>query len=165
VTVEHEQPLRIHSLGRVEIGDDVEIGAGTTIDRATLQTTRIGRGTKIDNQVQIGHNVTIGECCLIAGMAGIAGSVTIGDRVIVGGGAGIADHLKIGSDVTIAGGSGVGTGVADGMTVSGYPAMRHDRTAEIWLHLGRQKALHQRIERLQSRLEALENAAKAAKGG
>jgi UDP-3-O-[3-hydroxymyristoyl] glucosamine N-acyltransferase len=162
---DHETPLRIHSVGRVVIGDDVEIGAGTTIDRATVQDTRIGKGTKIDNLVQIGHNVTIGECCLIAGMAGIAGSVTLGDRVMVGGQAGIADHVTVGSDATVAAGSGVGSNVSAGTVVSGYPAMRHDRTAQYFLYLARQKALHEKVEGLQTRLEALENAAKAKTQG
>jgi UDP-3-O-[3-hydroxymyristoyl] glucosamine N-acyltransferase len=161
----HSTPLRIHSLGRIVIEDDVEIGAGTTIDRATLQTTRIGKGTKIDNLVQIGHNVTIGDCCLIAGMVGIAGSTTIGDRVMVGGGVGISDHISIGSDAMVAAGSGVGTNVPGGSVVSGYPAMRHDRSVENFMYLGRQKALHQKVEGLKSRLEALENAGKATKQG
>ena len=78
--------MRIHSLGSVAIGDDVEIGASTTIDRATLETTRIGHGTKIDNHVHIGHNVSIGETCVICGMVGISGSVIIGNRVRLGGG-------------------------------------------------------------------------------
>ena len=92
---------RIHSLGNVEIGDDVEIGAGTTIDRSTLETTRIGRGTKIDNLVHIGHNVVIGESCILAGMVGISGSVTIGNRVRIAGRAGISDHVRIGEEAVI----------------------------------------------------------------
>src|SRR5262249_3185698 len=91
--------VRIASLGGVVIGDDVEIGASSCIDQGTIQPTRIGNGTKIDNHVQIGHNVTIGENCLICGRVGIAGSVTIGDRVVLGGAVGIADHLRIGDDV------------------------------------------------------------------
>jgi len=151
-------PQRVHSLGRVMIGDDVEIGAGTTIDRATLAATRIGNGTKIDNLVQVGHNVTIGEHCLICGMVGISGSVRIGDRVQVGGGAGIADHVHIGSDVLIAAGSGVGSNVAPGLVVSGYPARKHDRTLEAHVYLGRQKALHTKVGDLQGRIEHLEKA-------
>ena len=153
-------PLRLHSLGTVVVEDDVEIGAGTTIDRATMTATRIGRGTKIDNLVQIGHNVTIGEDCLICGMSGISGSVKIGDRVLIGGGAGIADHVTIGSDASVAAGSGVGSNVPPGTRVSGYPAMRHERTAEHVVYLGRQKALHARVADLQSRLELLEKALK-----
>ena len=98
---------RVHSLGSVEIADEVEIGACTTIDRSTIETTRIGRATKIDNHVHIGHNVTIGESCMICGMVGISGSVSIGDRVRLGGGVGIGDHVKIGDQAVVAAGSGV----------------------------------------------------------
>jgi UDP-3-O-[3-hydroxymyristoyl] glucosamine N-acyltransferase len=149
-------PQRIHSLGKVIIEDDVEIGAGTTIDRATMSVTRIGRGTKIDNLVQIAHNVTIGQGCLICAMAGISGSVKIGDRVLLGGRAGIADHVTIGSDAAVAAGSGVGTNVPAGTQVSGYPAVKHERSLENFLYLGRQKALHARVAALQGRVEALE---------
>src|SRR3974390_1498207 len=85
--------MRVHSLGSVVIGDDVEIGACTTIDRATIEVTRIGRGTKIDNHVHIGHNVAIGESCIICGMGGISGSVTLGDRVRLWGGGGSGDPV------------------------------------------------------------------------
>ena len=112
------------------IGDDVEIGAGTSIDRATLEATRIGNGTKIDNHVHIGHNVTIGESCLICGKVGISGSATIGDRVRIGGGVGISDHVAIGTEAIVAAGSGVGANVPERTFVSGYPAMRHERTME-----------------------------------
>ncbi|HSF96360.1 MAG TPA: UDP-3-O-(3-hydroxymyristoyl)glucosamine N-acyltransferase [Thermohalobaculum sp.] len=118
---------RIASLGAVEIGDDVEIGACTAIDRGTVADTRIGSGTKIDNLVQVGHNVRIGEACLICGQAGIAGSTTIGDRVILGGRSAVADHLRIGSDCVVAGGSLIGTHVPPGTVMMGtIPALRHD---------------------------------------
>ncbi len=149
-------PTRIHSVGRIVVEDDVEIGAGTTIDRATLRETRIGRGTKIDNMVHIGHNVTIGESCLICGMVGISGSVRIGDRVMIGGGVGVADHLTIGSDSAVAAGSGVGTNVAPGTVVSGYPAMPHERSLRNFMLQGRLPALNNKVTDLQSRIEALE---------
>ncbi len=152
--------MRVHSLGNVIIGDDVEIGAATTIDRSTLEATRIGKGTKIDNHVHIGHNVTIGEYCLIAGMVGISGSVVIGDRVRFGGGAGIADHVTIGTEAIVGAGSGVATNVPDGLFVSGYPALPHQRTLEHLQFLGRQKLLHGKIDLIQSRIEALEQATK-----
>jgi UDP-3-O-[3-hydroxymyristoyl] glucosamine N-acyltransferase len=148
--------MRVHSLGGVVIGDDVEIGAATTIDRSTLQATRIGRGTKIDNHVHVGHNVVIGDGCIICGMVGISGSVRIGDRVRIGGGVGIADHVRIGTEAVIAAGSGVGTNVPDGLTVSGYPAMSHERSLEFFRYLGRQKALHKKLDHLQARIEELE---------
>ena len=112
---------RIHSLGNVEIGDDVEIGAGTTIDRSTLETTRIGRGTKIDNLVHIGHNVVIGESCILAGMVGVSGSVTIGNRVRIAGRAGISDHVRIGEEAVIGPGSGVPTNVEARRLRAGLP--------------------------------------------
>jgi UDP-3-O-[3-hydroxymyristoyl] glucosamine N-acyltransferase len=149
------KPLRIHSLGNVTVGDDVEIGANTTIDRATLETTRIGDGTKIDNQVQIGHNVRIGESCLVCGKVGIAGSVEIGDRVLLGGGVGIADHIKIGSDAIVAAGSGVGTSIAAGAKVSGYPAMPHERSVETFMFLSRHKRVLRDLDEVKARLAAI----------
>ena len=126
---------RVHSLGNVEIGDDVEIGACTTIDRATLECTRIGRGSKIDDHVHIGHNVTIGESCILCGMVGISGSVIIGDRVRLGGGVGIGDHVRIGDQAVVAAGSGVATDVPADAFVSGYPALPHERSLEQQLYL------------------------------
>ena len=151
---------RVHSLGNVEIGDDVEIGACTTIDRATLESTRIGRGTKIDDHVHIGHNVVIGESCILCGMVGISGSVILGDRVRLGGGVGIGDHVRIGDQAVVAAGSGVGTNVPAGAFVSGYPALPHQRTIEQQLYLGRQKRLHDKVASLASRLDALEGSIK-----
>ena len=147
---------RVHSLGHVVIGDDVEIGACTTIDRATLEATQIGRGTKIDDHVHIGHNVIIGESCILCGMVGVSGSVVIGNRVRIGGGVGIADHTRIGDHAVIAAGSGVATNVAAGTFVSGYPAIPHQRSIEQQLYLGRQRRLHDRVGAMASRLEELE---------
>jgi UDP-3-O-[3-hydroxymyristoyl] glucosamine N-acyltransferase len=147
---------RVHSLGNVEIGDDVEIGACTTIDRATLESTRIGHGSKIDDHVHIGHNVTIGESCILCGMVGISGSVVLGDRVRLGGGVGIGDHVRIGDQAVIAAGSGVATDVPPNAFFSGYPAQPHQRSVEQHLYLRRQRRLHDRVEALASRLDALE---------
>jgi UDP-3-O-[3-hydroxymyristoyl] glucosamine N-acyltransferase len=148
---------RIHSLGNVVIGDDVEIGACTTIDRATLESTRIGRGSKIDDHVHIGHNVTIGESCILCGMVGISGSVVMGDRVRIGGGVGVGDHVRIGDQAVVAAGSGVATDVAPGAFVSGYPAQLHARTIEQLLYLGRQKRLHDKVDTMASRLDELDS--------
>ena len=150
---------RVHSLGNVVIGDDVEIGACSTIDRATLESTRIGNGTKIDDHVHIGHNVTIGESCILCGMVGISGSVVLGDRVRLGGGAGIGDHVRIGDQAVVAAGSGVGSDVAPGAFVSGYPALPHARSVEQHLYLGRQKRLHDKVAAMASRLDELERIA------
>src|SRR5215472_7309284 len=151
---------RVHSLGNVVIGDDVEIGACTTIDRATLESTRIGGGTKIDDHVHIGHNVTIGESCILCGMVGLSGSVRLGDRVRLGGGVGIGDHVRIGDQAVVAAGSGVGSNVPAGAFVSGYPALPHQRSVEQQLYLGRQRRLHDRVAAMASRLDALEAALK-----
>ncbi len=151
---------RVHSLGNVEIGDDVEIGACTTIDRATLESTRIGRGSKIDDHVHIGHNVTIGESCILCGMVGISGSVILGDRVRLGGGVGIGDHVRIGDQAVVAAGSGVATDVPANAFFSGYPAQPHERSVEQHLYVRRAKRLHDKVEQMASRLDALEQAVK-----
>ena len=114
--------LKVPQIGRVVVQDDVEIGANTTIDRGGLKDTIIGEGTKIDNLVQIGHNVVVGRHCLIVGMVGISGSAELGDFVVVGGQAGIVGHIKIGAGAQIAGGSGVTHDLAAGGRYGGAPA-------------------------------------------
>ena len=114
---------KIPQVGIVRIEDDVEIGAGTTIDRAALGETVIGEGTKIDNLVQIGHNVKIGRHCLLVSQVGIAGSTELGDSVVVAGQSGFAGHLKIGNRVQVAAKSAVLDDVADDMKVMGSPAI------------------------------------------
>ena len=114
---------KIPQVGIVRIEDDVEIGAGTTIDRAALGETVIGEGTKIDNLVQIGHNVRVGKGCLLVAQVGIAGSTTLGDAVQVGGQSGFAGHLKIGNRVRVYSKSAVFDDVPDGVWVRGIPAV------------------------------------------
>ena len=114
--------IKIPHVGNVDIGDDVEIGANSTIDRGKFGPTRIGSGTKIDNLVQIGHNCTIGRACIICGCAGIGGSVVLGDGVMVGCGVGIRDNLKIGPGTQIAAMSGVMGDVPAGEIWFGFPA-------------------------------------------
>lgn len=118
---------KIPQIGRAIIQDGVEIGANTTIDRGSLWDTVIGEGTKIDNLVQIGHNVVIGRHCLIAGQVGISGSVTVGDYVMIGGGAGVRDHVKIGDGARITGLAAVHTDIPKGETWGGYPAIPVDK--------------------------------------
>ncbi|MEA2906596.1 MAG: UDP-3-O-[3-hydroxymyristoyl] glucosamine N-acyltransferase [Alphaproteobacteria bacterium] len=112
---------KVPQVGRVIIQDDVEIGANTTIDRGAIRDTVIGEGTKIDNLVQIAHNVTIGRHCLLAGQVGISGSTTVEDGVIMGGQAGIADHLTVGAGAMLAAKTGLMTGVPAGERWAGAP--------------------------------------------
>lgn len=112
-------------VGKVIIQDDVEIGANVCIDRATLGATVIGEGSKIDNLVQIGHNVQIGKRCLLVSQVGISGSSQLGDDVTLAGQTGVAGHLKIGHRVIAAGKSGITRDIPDGLKVSGFPAQDH----------------------------------------
>ena len=113
---------RYPHIGIVLIGDNCEIGCGSTIDRGSMSNTVIGKNTYLDNQIHIAHNVKIGENSIIAGQVGIAGSSSIGNNVRIGGQAGISGHLRIGNNVEIGGGSGVIKDVADNTKVMGYPA-------------------------------------------
>jgi UDP-3-O-[3-hydroxymyristoyl] glucosamine N-acyltransferase len=122
--------LKVPHLGHVVLGDDVEIGANSCVDRGKFGATTIGMGTKIDNLVQIGHNCKIGRCVVISGLAGIAGSTTVGDGAMIGGGAGIADHLTLGSRVQVAARSAVMNDIPDGETWAGYPAKERRRAMQ-----------------------------------
>ena len=132
---------RIHSLGGVAIGDDVEIGANSCVDAGTIRATSVGTGTKIDSLVQVGHNVIVGAHCLLCAQAGVAGSTVIGDRVVVGGKAGVADNLRVGDDVVLGGGTIVLSNVPAGRVMMGYPATK------MQTHLESYKALR-RLPRL-----------------
>lgn len=115
--------VKIPHVGTVIVEHDAEIGAGTCVDRAKLGVTRIGAGTKVDNLVQIGHNVVIGRACVVCGRAGIAGSVEIGDGVMIGGAAGIGDNLTIGAGASVAAFSAVKDDIPAGDSVVGVPAI------------------------------------------
>ncbi|HAT39348.1 UDP-3-O-(3-hydroxymyristoyl)glucosamine N-acyltransferase [Polynucleobacter necessarius] len=119
--------VKIPQTGRVVIGNDVEIGASTTIDRGAMSDTVIGSGTKIDNQVQIAHNVVVGNCCVIAGCAAISGSTKIGNFCIIGGAANFAGHLNIADRTTVSGTTSIGRSVTEpGQRFTGvYPSMPH----------------------------------------
>ncbi len=122
---------RIHSLGSVTIGDDVEIGANCAIDRGTIRDTRIGSGSKFDNLVHVGHNAEIGRDCLICGQVGIAGSARIGDRVVLAGQCGVNDNIFVGDDVIAGGASKIFTNVPAGRVILGYPAVRMETHIEM----------------------------------
>lgn len=151
---------KIPQIGRVVVEDEVEIGAGTTIDRAALGETRIGRGTKIDNLVQIGHNVHIGQDSVIVAQVGIAGSTTVGRNVVLAGQVGVAGHLKIGDNCRVGAKSGVGKSLDSDKDYGGIPAMEHMRflryvsVAPRLPDMFRQlKALEKEVARLRDQLE------------
>lgn len=139
--VQAQSWTRIHSLGAVEIGDDVEVGANTTVDRGTIRSTRIGDGTKIDNQVMIGHNVEIGRDCLLCGLVGIAGSTRIGNNVVLAGKTGVSDNIFIGDNVITGGGTIVLANIPAGRVMLGYPAMKMETTMEVFKGFRRLKRL------------------------
>ncbi len=119
-------------IGRVLVDDNVEIAAGCTIDRGSVDDTEIGKNTYLDNQVHMAHNVKIGANCMIAGQVGFAGSSTLGNNVSIGGQAGISGHLNIGNNVKIGGGSGVVKDIKDNETVMGYPAVPFKEFIKNW---------------------------------
>lgn len=114
---------KIPQMGIVELGDDVEIGANTTVDRATMGVTRVGNGTKLDNLIQVAHNVEIGCNTVVAAQAGIAGSAKIGDFCMLGGQVGVAGHIHVGNNVQVGAQSGIPNNVADNSRIMGYPAV------------------------------------------
>lgn len=143
--------LKIDQVGIVEIGDDVEVGANTTIDRARFGKTSIGEGTKIDNLVQIGHNCVIGKHCIIISLTGISGSVHVGNYVTMAGQVGTVGHVTIGDHATLAARAGVTANLAGGMVYSGRPAkpFMEDKKLEAYVH---------RLPKLNERVKALEKA-------
>ena len=146
---------KIPQIGGVKIEDDVEIGASVTIDRAALGTTRIGKGTKIDNLVQIGHNVNIGERCIIVAQVGIGGSTKIGDDSIIAGQAGLVGHINIGKKVVIGAQSGVTKDFPDGTTIFGYPAREIHKIKRIEAHLSRLDLYVQRLKEVERKLKEM----------
>ncbi|MEX0907754.1 MAG: UDP-3-O-(3-hydroxymyristoyl)glucosamine N-acyltransferase [Gemmatimonadota bacterium] len=143
--------VKVPHVGCCIIGDDVEIGANTTIDRGSIGNTTIGNGCKIDNLVQIGHNVRLGEHCIVVSQVGMAGSTRAGRFVTLGGQAGIQGHIRIGDGATVGGQAGVFADVPAGATVSGYPARPHKESL-------RTQAGVARVPELMKRLRALERA-------
>ena len=157
--------LKIPQTGRVVIEDDVEIGAGTTIDRASVGESRIGRGAKIDNLVQIGHSCTVGEDTLLCAQVGLAGSSHIGDRVVLAGQAGVAGHLTIGDDAVLTAKSATSHDVPSGKVISGIPAFDNRdwlRSTAAFRRLGE---MQRTLRELQQRLVELEGTILNQRGG
>ena len=147
---------RIPQVGTVVIEDDVEIGANVTIDRARFDKTVIGRGTKIDNLVQIAHNVTVGQNCFIVAQVGISGSTTIGDNAILAGQVGIVGHIKIGDNSIVMAQSGVNRSVPSGATFWGYPARPQELAKRVNACVQNLPRLYNTITELKKKIEELE---------
>ncbi len=140
--------VKVPQVGRVVVESDVEIGANTTVDRGALEETRIGAGTKIDNLVQIGHNVQIGPGCILVAQSGISGSTRLGANVVIAGQSGAVGHIKIGDRAKVGAKSAVTKDVAPDGFVTGHPAQDH----HLWL---KERALAGRLEQMANRLRAL----------
>jgi UDP-3-O-[3-hydroxymyristoyl] glucosamine N-acyltransferase len=147
---------KIPQVGIVIIGDDVEIGANVAIDRARFGKTVIGNGVKIDNLVQVAHNVRIGDNTAIAAQVGISGSTVVGKNVQLAGQAGLAGHLTVGDNAVVGAQAGVTKDVAPATFVSGYPAMPHEKAKKLHAHMMLLPALKDRVKQLEKRLEELE---------
>jgi len=148
--------LKIPQAGHVVLEDDVEVGAGTTIDRASVGESRIGRGSKLDNLVQVGHSCTVGEDSLLCAQVGLAGSSNIGSRVILAGQAGVAGHLTIGDDVVLTAKSATSHDIPPGKVISGIPAFDNRdwlRSTAAFRRLGE---MHRTVRELERRIEELE---------
>jgi UDP-3-O-[3-hydroxymyristoyl] glucosamine N-acyltransferase len=152
----NSQKVRINSIGNVVIEDEVEIGAGTCIDRGTLGETKIGKGTKIDNLVQIGHNVTIGKNCLIVAQVGMGGSAKVGERVVMGPQAGLPDHMSIGDDAVVVAQAGLAGNVQARQTVVGTPAIPLREFLHQQMNIKRLSRLNQRVKQLEAKVAEME---------
>ena len=156
--VQHEgRHHKIPQRGVVVVEDDVEIGANVTIDRATFGATHVRQGTKIDNLVQIAHNVTVGEHGIIVAQVGIAGSTTIGKGVMIGGQAGLIDHLTIGDQAMIAAGAGIEKDVEPGSKMSGRPAIQSTAFFRTHVLVQQLPELKKQVSNLEKRLAAIED--------
>ncbi|MBN1974139.1 MAG: UDP-3-O-(3-hydroxymyristoyl)glucosamine N-acyltransferase [Sedimentisphaerales bacterium] len=142
--------------GGVIIEDFVEIGANCCVDRAKFDNTIIGAGTKIDNLVQIAHNVVTGKCCLIAGQVGISGSTKLGDGVVLGGQVGLKDNIEIGNGVMVGAGAGVMNNIPDGQKVAWTPAYEWNEAMRIMVYTRRLPEIAEELKQLRNRIKVLE---------
>jgi UDP-3-O-[3-hydroxymyristoyl] glucosamine N-acyltransferase len=149
---------KMPQVGNVILEDDVEVGANTTIDRATIGHTIIRQGTKLDNLVQVGHNAELGKHIVVVAQSGIAGSSKIGDHAQVGGQVGVAGHLHVGARVKIAAQSGIGSDIPDDAVVQGSPAFNIGEYKRSYVHFRNLPQIMQRIDQLEKELEALKAA-------
>ena len=149
---------KVAQIGNVVIEDNVEIGAGTTIDRATLGSTIIRKGVKLDNLIQIGHNVVVGENTVMAAQCGVAGSSKIGKNCMIGGQVGISGHLTIGDNVKMAAQCGVPSNVKDGQIIMGSPAMEASQYRKAFIYFRNFEKLVKRIDELEKEIERLTKA-------
>jgi UDP-3-O-[3-hydroxymyristoyl] glucosamine N-acyltransferase len=147
---------KIPQVGRVIVGDDVEIGACSCIDRGTLDDTVIGRGTKIDNLVQVAHNVQVGEDSILVSQVGIAGSTQIGRHCTFGGQSAVAGHIKVGDNVTIAARGGVTSDVASNQVMAGFPLVPHRDWRRVAMTMNHLPEMRRELQQLRQRLQALE---------
>lgn len=154
---------KIPQIGTAIIDDDVEFGANSTMDRATVGATRIGAGTKIDDQVHVAHNVVIGKNCLLCGQVGIAGSSRIGNNVMMGGQAGVNDHVEIGDNITIGARAAVFGDLHEPGIYSGYPARPHQEQLRLLAQTRKLPELLERIKQLEQAVEELRAQLEAAK--
>jgi UDP-3-O-[3-hydroxymyristoyl] glucosamine N-acyltransferase len=143
---------KVPQVGRVVVEADVEIGANSAVDRATLGETRIGEGTKIDNLVQVGHNVRVGRHCILCGQAGIAGSTSLGDGVVLAGQAGVAGHIRLGDRAQVAAKSAALAPVEAGKTVAGIPAVEMRKWRRQTVMVARLEEMSRRVRALEKRL-------------
>lgn len=142
---------KIPQLGNVTVGDDVEIGANTTVDRAVMGSTRIGKGVKLDNLIQIAHNCEVGDNTVMASQSGIAGSTKVGSGCMVGGQVGFAGHLHIGDNVQIGAQSGINRNAPDGARIMGYPAVDYGDFARQTINIRNLSALYKRVAELEKK--------------
>jgi len=147
--------LKVAQIGNVILEDNVEIGANTTIDRATMGSTIIRRGVKLDNLIQVAHNVIIGENTVIAAQSGIAGSSKVGKNCMIGGQVGISGHISVGDDVKIAAQSGLSSNIKDGKIIMGSPAFDHDKYIKAYIHFRNFEKLIKRIDDLEKEVKEL----------